>query len=129
MRQFQKRTKALRCALRIDVEHDMEVLLSAPSRMPDECMSPEFREVIRSANVLAMIRDTLAVLFGIGAPTVSSIAADVERQLLHVEVSGGQRGAEQLRAACAMISSVTGPVSDTKGRVAVRVSVQRASFS
>lgn len=88
----------------------------------------QFRDAVRSANVLAMVRETLAVLFGVAAPMVDSIAADVERQVLHVEVTGGQRGVEQLRAACALIQSIDGANSALpKGRVPVRLTLQRVA--
>jgi hypothetical protein len=84
-----------------------------------------FREAIKSAHAITMMRETVAVLFGASAPLISSVAADADQQLLHVEVSGGQRGADQLRAACAMIRTLD--AADGKGRISVRFSVHKVT--
>jgi hypothetical protein len=139
MRRFQKQSRATRCAVKIDVERNMEEGVLASNLLAADAVHHRgnaegsskvdlylsFREAIKSAHAITMMRETLAVLFGASAPLISSVAADADQQLLHVEVSGGQRGADQLRAACAMIRTLD--AADGKGRIPVRCSVHKVT--
>ncbi|CUG26681.1 Hypothetical protein, putative [Bodo saltans] len=142
MRRFQKQSRTIRCAIRIDVEHNMEegalassspaqpLTTSAGDQQQESIRAAKdlylpFREAVKSAHALSMMRETLAVLFGASAPLITTVAADADQQLLHIEVSGGQHGAEQLRAACAIIQTFN--AADGNGRIPVRCTLQKVT--